>query len=210
VEASPFSILNLTPGRYSPERVDAQYRAVCRRIRRDGGPDRRRRLDDALIAHAMLRSPAGQAMLIRRFSRDAAERPRRRAMAVPRPHPAPRAAAPAAGEAARPARPDVHSRFARMVYDRMEGGLLRMTARQELMLMARGLGIDPFKANLVIAEVLHEVRRGRRVVGPGVGAVATVPADPPAGRYGLRVALAVAAAVVLDALVLLWLTGAGG
>ena len=205
MEASPFSILNLTPGRYSPARVDAQYQAICRQIRRDGGVNRRRRLDDALIAHAMLRTPAGQAMLIRRFSRSAAERPRRRAMTTPQPRPAARAHSPAAAPA--PTHPDVHKRFARMVYDHMEGGLLRMTARQELVAMARGLGIHPFKANLTIAEVLHEVRRGYRVVGRDVGAVQTVPADEPEGRYGLRVAVAVAVAIMIDALLLLWLMG---
>jgi len=208
VEASPFSILNLTPGRYSPERIDAQYQAVCRQIRRDGGPDRRRRLDDALIAHAMLRPPAGQAMLIRRFARSATDRPRRRAMTTPRPHPAARAQPPATAPAVpAPNHPDAHKRFARMVYDRMEGGLLRMTARQELMTLARGLGIHPFKANLIIAEVLHEVGHGRRVVGGAIGAVETVAGDPPAGRYGVRVVLAVAVAAVIDALLLLWLTG---
>ncbi|MFW6154401.1 MAG: hypothetical protein ACOC95_04205 [Planctomycetota bacterium] len=209
MEASPFSILNLTPGRYTSERIDAQYRTVCRRIRRDGGVDRRRRLDDALVAHAMLRHPAGQAMLIRRFARSAAERPRRRAMTTPRPHPAKRPPASVPPPPAPPpTHPDAHKRFARMVYDRMAGGLLRMTARQELVGMARGLGIHPFKANLIIAEVLHEVGHGRRVVGRDVSAVETVGGDPPEGRYGVRVALAVAVAVVIDALLLLWLTGA--
>jgi hypothetical protein len=38
----------------------------------------------------------------------------------------------------------------------MEDGLLRFTARRRLLEAAGELGIAPFKANLIIAEVIHE------------------------------------------------------
>lgn len=206
MEAGLFSILRLRPGRYSPEAIDRQYRSVRQGILRDGGPDRQRRLDEAMIARALLRLPNHQASLLRRS----------------RPTPVRRSAAPSdagrmsvsvvrrapAAEPAPPADPDVYARFARMVPDHLDAGVLRFSARRRLMLLAAGLGIGEFKANLIIAEVLHDLQCGIRPPGRGVmsrppHASAAPAADRPA--LGRSLALAAALALVADAAIAMWL-----
>jgi len=200
--ASPFTILHLRPGRYSRRQVDRQYRRVRRQILRAGGPDRQRRLDDALIAHAMLRTDSGQVSLIERVRRNVAKRPRRAPMTIePAPQPFVDAAAP-------PPRPsdDACGRFASMVVDHVESGILRFTSRRRLVLLAEGLGIATFKANLIIAEVLHDLQHGRRPAAAGAGRYVAEPFETPRRRrYGLRLAVALAAAVLADLLLMLLL-----
>ena len=205
--ASPFTILHLHPPRYSREYIDRRYRAVRRDILRAGGSDRQRRLDDALIAQAMLRSPAGQVALIKRVRRDVADTRPHAPMPIP---PRPRRPISTVHPAADPPEgsgDDAHRRFARMVVEHVEGGILRFTSRSRLVLLAGGLGIVPFKANWIIAEVLHDLQRGRRPAGRDVTAATMADGDTPRRRrYGLRLSLALAAALATDILLMLWLT----
>ncbi len=81
----------------------------------------------------------------------------------------------------------------------MEDGLLRYTARQRLLKLAAQMGIESFKANLVIAEVLHDAgypRPAGRVVGNAAAQV-----DNSRMRYGLRLAIAMAIAASIAAAV---------
>ena len=191
-----FAILQLRPGRYEKEAIDRQYRSVRQEILRAGGPDRQRRLDDALIARFVLANSGQQASLLRRH------------LAAIRAHPPRRPAVIAARPAARPARQtqpptreqtaDVFGRFARMVAEHLEDGLLRFTARQRLLQLAKGLGIAPFKANLVIAEVLHEqqIPNPKSQIPNKSQAPSSKPLDegplraPRAEHYGLRLIIA--------------------
>lgn len=221
VNAKYFSILGLRPGNYSRATVDRQYRAVRRQILRAGGPDRQRRLDDALIAHILLRDPWRQDQFARRAVAHVAAARRRPAMASPTvalPPPAspvlrfvaPPVTAPVAGQA------DASDTavFARMVLDHVESGLLRFTARERLVQLAHGMGIGEFKANLIIAEVLHEVRADlRRAPEPRVHPPPLVlaatrvqqSADPARAGHGARLLLALLAAAAIDGLILAWL-----
>ncbi len=204
MEASLYNILHLPPGQYSRNRIDRQYRQVRRLIMREGGPDLQRRLDDALIARAMLRNPARQSVLVKRIRRDAVARLAHKPMQIPTrkrvicssPTP-PLAAAPKA---------DAGGRFARMVVDHVSGGVLRLTSRRRLMTLAQGLGIDAFKANLIIAGVLHDLDHGRIPAGGAVAATRTegTPRRPSAG-YGWRIVAAVVAAITLNLLLLAWI-----
>ncbi len=209
-----FAILNLRPGCYSSALIDQQRRRVRREILRSPGPQRQRRLDDLLIAHALLRDPARQATLRRRGQTEALRQPRR-TIAVPRRAPSVPASVP-------PTRPepthepefkstaaaiDIYKRFAALVADHVQQGLLRFTARQRVMLLAEGMGIGSFKANLIIAEVLHDLRDGRYppgrlVTGPPAG---PDPSRPRRRHYALRFALAALAAAAIDLAVLAWL-----
>lgn len=209
MEASPFNILHLRPGRYSRKHIDRQYQTVRREILRASGPDRQRRLDDAFIAHAMLRSPSGQISLMKRVRRDVTTRRRRHVpMAIQTARPLRVATvAPAMADPPSKADSDPHRRFARMVVDHVESGILRLTSRRRLVLLAQGLGIAPFKANLVIAEVLYDLEHGRRPLGRDVaGSPAEAVDVPRRRRYGLRLSVAVAVAIAADLLLLLWLT----
>jgi hypothetical protein len=51
-------------------------------------------------------------------------------------------------------------RFAQVVAERVSEGVLRYSARLQLLAMADGLGIARFQANLVIAAVQHEAGHG--------------------------------------------------
>jgi len=214
VSVDYFTILNLRPGRYSSAVIDRQNRRVRREILRSPGPQRQRRLDDLLIAHALLRDPARQAALRRRGQSEALSQPRR-TIAVPRRVPIP----PASALPMRPKpahEPDVKStagaiggykRFAALVADHIEQGLLRFTARKRVMLFAEGMGIGSFKANLIIAEVLHDIRDGRHppgrlVTGPLAG---PGPRRPRRRHYALRFVWAALAAAAIDVVVLTWL-----
>ena len=204
MEASPFNILHLVPGRYSRKHIDRQYRTVRRTILRAGGPDRQRRLDDALIAHAMLRNPAGQISLIQRVRRGVTHHRRHRPMTIDSPK---RLAAASQVVGPISSNPEACRRFARMVADHVESGILRFTSRRRLVLLAEGLAIGQFKANLIIAEVLHDLQHGRRPAGRDVIEARTEqPRQGGECRYGLRIGLAVAAAIVVDVLLMLWLT----
>lgn len=222
VNAKYFSILGLRPGNYSRATVDRQYRTVRRQILRAGGPDRQRRLDDALIAHILLRDPSRQAQFARRAVAQVAAAPRRPAMASPTmaspPQPAPPVlrfvAPPATAPVAGQADASDAAVFARMVLDHVESGLLRYTARERLVQLALGMGIGEFKANLIIAEALHEVRAGRREapeprLRPPPAALAAPRVQPPAGatrtRHSLRLLLAFLVAAAIDGLILAWL-----
>ena len=44
-----------------------------------------------------------------------------------------------------------------MVVDRLEGGVLRYTARAQLLAAAEDMGLGRFQANLIIAAVQHQV-----------------------------------------------------
>jgi len=209
-----FAILNLRPGRYSSAVIDRQCRSVRRDILRRPGPQRQRRLDDVLIAHALLRDPARQAALRRRREAEMLSLPRRPIAAPRRPAPPVASAEPirpapkaAPGRISNDSTEDVYTRFTRLVADHVEQGLLRFTARQRLMLIAEGMGIGAFKANLVIAEVLHDLRDGRYPPGRLVTGPAIRPggARPHRRRYALRIALAVLAAAGIDWLLLTWL-----
>lgn len=196
MEAGLFSILRLRPGRYSPEAIDRQYRSVRQGILRDGGPDRQRRLDEAMIARALLRRSRPTPVRRSAAPSDAG----RMSVSVVRRAPA--------AEPAPPADPDVYARFARMVPDHLDAGVLRFSARRRLMLLAAGLGIGEFKANLIIAEVLHDLQCGIRPPGRGVmsrppHASAAPAADRPA--LGRSLALAAALALVADAAIAMWL-----
>ena len=218
-----FAMLHLPPGQYADVVIDRQYRSVRQEILSAGGPDRQRRLDDALIARSVLRSPARRTVLLKRYQASVKRRARHKpislvtrrggaravragqptspaanAQYIPRSVVAPQAPAQAAGS-------DANARFAGMVLGILEGGLLRFTSRQRLMTAARGMGIGQFKANLIIAEVLHDVQAGRARPSE-----APAPSPPPPAvtdrgiSYGLRIAAAVLAALTANAL-LAWL-----
>lgn len=211
MEADFFAILRLRPGLYGSTAIDQQYRSVRQEILLSGGPARQRRLDDLLIAQSVLRSPRRQAALVRRYHNSLAHRPTRkparRPMAVlpaqvDRPNcPTQRARRDVGADA------DVYARFARLVGDHVESGLLRFSVRQQLMQTAKAWGVGQFKANLVIAEVLHDIRAGRPDPGREVtGPTLSPETRTPRTRYGLRIGLAIAAALVADAALLLgWL-----
>ncbi len=212
VATDVFSILRLPPGRYSGSTIDRQYQSVRRQILRAGGPDRQRRLDDALIAHALLRDTRGQTAIRQRAEAELICRPRRpaaerRTIRKARPVPVPRRPIARPREMTDPgAARDIYTRFAGCVTERIEAGLLRFTERQRLMTVAEEMGVGTFKANLIIAEVLHDVRGnlppGRLVTGP-----VTAPATPAGrSRHGLWLALAAAAAMCIDLAIIL-LTG---
>jgi hypothetical protein len=193
MQADFFSILNLRPGRYEKEAIDRQYRSVTQEILRTGGPNRQQRLDDALIARYMLASADRQAAMLRRHIADVRRRPPRKAVVIAtrrtqevRPLPAP-----AAG--------DVHARFAHLVAEQMEDGLLRFTARQRLLTVASGLGIAAFKANLIVAEVLHErqIRNPKLEIRNKLEAPNPNPEDADSCRAAQRERYGVRLAVVL-------------
>ena len=192
-----FAILRLRPGQYDTGIIDRQYRSVRQEILRAGGPDRQNRLDDALIARCVLANPARQAALRRRHTAAVRRRPPRRPIPVPA-----RALPPAVPESAPAAPPagEAQARFTRMVLQHMESGLLRFTARQRLVQLAAGLGIDAFKANLLIAEALHDVRAGR--LRPPLGPAAPPPAPH---RYGLRLAAALLLSAAASLTLAAWL-----
>ena len=50
--------------------------------------------------------------------------------------------------------------FAQLVADRLEGSVLRYSARLDLLEVAAGLGISRFHANLIIAAVQHQMDNG--------------------------------------------------
>lgn len=233
MEADFFSILRLRPGRYSPSNIDRQYQSVRQEILRAGGASCQRRLDDALIAHALLRDPHRQAGLAKRLERVAAQQP---APAKPAP-PKPASVMPAPGIERKPMPPqrlrygpavapprireerkapqaslpdrdfdkDTHAQFARMVLQHVEAGILRFTARQRLMLLAKGLGIGEFKANLIIAEVLHDLSLGAPRAGSAVSGSLTPRFAPSRPKWGpLQFLTLAAAAGGLVDLVLLW------
>lgn len=117
-----------------------------------------------------------------------------------------------APDAPAPADRGEYYRFARMVQDNVSGGILRFSSRQRLLAMATGLGIGPFKANLIIAEVLHDIcyghaRAGLEVTGP---LAEKDPAWLDRWRRRLHAARFVLAAAVtalaIDLLVLWWLS----
>ena len=219
MEANYFTILRLRPGRYSRNSIDHQYRWVRRKILRcaGGAQVRQRRLDDAWIARCILREPARQAQHLAAVKADVTRRARCRGAAQTAESAAPptlgppagkpsrtRSAAPAAKESIESK--DAHERFRELVPTYVESGLLRFTARRRLMLAAEGLGIGQFKANLIIAEVLHDIRDGR--IHTGIHPLRENPSKSaaPAGfAYGLRLAVAAAIAVALDLLVIVCL-----
>ncbi len=220
MEPDYFAILRLEPGRHALEVIDRQYQAVRREIRRQGGPQRQRRLDELWIAYALLRQPGRQAALARRL-RPPAPRPARPELGplarlrsvpagsfVPPGRAVPAASPPSAPPApkAGPGGDDAHARFARMVCEHVEGGVLRLTARRRLVLLAGGLGIGEFKANLIIAEVLHDLGQGLSPSPRPRGRPLLNSAAPAERfRYGLRLAWTLAAALALDLLLMLWL-----
>ncbi len=83
MQADYFDILHLQPGRYDRREIDRQYDCIRREIHRAGGPDRQRRLDDALIARCVLASSARQAQLVERRNAAVRNQPHRRAAVVP-------------------------------------------------------------------------------------------------------------------------------
>jgi hypothetical protein len=75
-------------------------------------------------------------------------------------------------ELAKPPQPSVPAslgpaeKFARLVMGQVQGGVLRYSARLELLRQAAAMGIERFEANLIIAAVEHRVPRptaGRRI-----------------------------------------------
>jgi hypothetical protein len=92
---------------------------------------------------------------------------------------------PAETAGVRPGRPAI---FAVLVGGAMEGDLLSYSARLRLLAAAAKLGIERFEANLIIAAVQHRARR--------------LPV-PRAARSSWPLAYLIAAAVVVQGLVLL-------
>ena len=212
MEANYFAILRLRPGRYSGSSIDCQYRSVRRQVLvSGGGPARQRRLDDAWIARCVLRDPARQARHLRSIQADVARRARRRPAtpspkaAVPPPlrRPMPRPNRANGRTAGGPTESkDACERFADLVPAYVESGLLRFTARRRLMLTAKGLGVGEFKANLIIAEVLHAIGNGRIAPGDSHATPAEPATRPPAHGYGLKLTVAAAIALAVDLLVI--------
>jgi hypothetical protein len=212
MEADFFAILNLPPGRYEKQAIDRQYRSVQRQILRCGGPERQRRLDDAFIARCVLGNAGQQAALLRRHLAAVRRQMSRPAMiAVPRPRPV-----------RPPARPrpiadmaEAHAQFAQQVAEQMEDGLLRFTARLRLLDAAAKLGIAAFKANLIIAEVLHEQQTGNAKFE--IRHKSQAPDSKPRGQergssprvehYGLRLLIALALAAAGGIALTAWLVG---
>jgi hypothetical protein len=67
----------------------------------------------------------------------------------------------------------VSESFGRMVADRLEGGVLRYSARAQLLAAAADMGVGRFQANLIIAAVQHQVdaaeTRGSTASSPILG-----------------------------------------
>jgi len=203
-----FAILGLRPGHYSIEAIDQQYRSIRQEITRSGGPARQRRLDDALIARGVLRSRPRQSELLERHKADLAARAHRRPTGtVSRRTRGVRPTSTVSPiSSTQPANGSCHALFAQLVQAEIESGLLRFTARQRLLLAANSLGVGQFKANLIIAEILHDGRVGGASTGRGISDTRTAPVRQSfRHRYGLRIAMAIAAAAVADLLVIIWL-----
>lgn len=92
----------------------------------------------------------------------------------------------------------------------LEGPILRPEKRQRLLRLGRVMGLSPFAANLVIAVVQDRARRGvvrDDLTHAAAADLALIPqAQPRRGNVWATTA-AVAALLVMQALVLLWLLG---
>lgn len=121
------------------------------------------------------------------------------------PTPSPRITRPAELAPA-PASGDAYARFARMVTDHIESGMLRFTARQRLMMLAGGMEIGQFKANLIIAEVLHDIRFGQSDPGRQVSGPYLKPArSNDSSSFGTPLVVAIILALLADLALLAWL-----
>lgn len=102
------------------------------------------------------------------------------------------------------------------VAESLQGDVLVPEKREVLLKLGRMMGLSPFDANLVIAIVQDQARRGyapeycptagepqlRLVPHPGVNAFAARHAGP---RRVLRIAMLIAAALALELFLLRWL-----
>lgn len=92
----------------------------------------------------------------------------------------------------------------------LEGPILRPEKRQRLLRLGRVMGLSPFAANLVIAVVQDRARRGvgrDELTHAAAADLALIPQSQPRGGNVWATTAAVAALLVMQALVLLWLLG---
>lgn len=92
-------------------------------------------------------------------------------------------------------------------YSQLQGSSLTPDRRQKLIQTAGGMGVRPFDANLIIAIVQDNARRGRDL-GEAAGTVAML--EPPARRSRdttLRWAAALLSALAANLLLIWWLKG---
>jgi hypothetical protein len=99
--------------------------------------------------------------------------------------------------------------LAARAYAQLQGATMTYERRLRVMRTARRLGLRPFDANLIIAIVQDQARRGR-ALPEAAGTIALIekPARRPAGWTWVRLAAAAACAIVGNALLIWWLTGA--
>ena len=94
--------------------------------------------------------------------------------------------------------------YAAHVATRVRGQILRYSDRLDLLRAAERLGINRFRANLIIATVQHEQRGERQTVQ---AKPAPVRERKPAGSFLLPATVAVAMEIVLLAGAWIWISG---
>ncbi len=100
-------------------------------------------------------------------------------------------------------RAEVEDRFCLLVLYRLEGDLIRYTARQELLGLARKMEIHPFRANLLMAQIVESVRQHKLHETPQAAFQANV-----SGKSFWKWLLAGAAvltACIIDVLIIGWM-----
>ncbi|MBN1844521.1 MAG: hypothetical protein JW810_02480 [Sedimentisphaerales bacterium] len=110
---------------------------------------------------------------------------------------------------ARQRRAQIEDEFCREVIYRLEGDLIRYSSRLELLHIAADRAIAPFRANLLIAQIVEAVRQQKRIIGTA----STPPSGIAPGRpdrrrhpWARRLAAVTALLVLLaDLLLLRWL-----
>lgn len=101
-----------------------------------------------------------------------------------------------------PERAEVEDRFCLSVIYRLEGDFIRYSARQELLGLARQMQIHPFRANLLMAQIVEAVRRHRLYESIGNESIQIEPQSRQSGGIWLVLGAAIFLAVLIDALLI--------
>lgn len=177
-----FSVLGLSPGRYPPSVITDRYQQLC------AATDDKQRRERGLVAYWTLKDPAKQWQYLRRHlgarrtepikDSESHERSDHRALRY---------------------------LLTRRIHERMDGPLLRWSARQALLKEAEALGLSRFLAMLTIAETIHNLRTTGPIEGTG-------PSHPPSPvrrcKNNRRVRFWLTATIMIgsvEALLLWWL-----